>query len=68
MPRSPVGIVLSQAIGCWTLFWPAYALSLALGDLLTELWQRMAEALTKISARFVQRTFSKEFSDTQAKR
>ena len=59
---------LSQAIGCWTLFWPAYALSLALGDLLTELWQRMAEALTKISARFVQRTFSKEFADTTAKR
>ena len=68
VPRSPVGIVLSQAIGCWTLFWPAYALSLALGDLLTELWQRMAEVLTKISTRFVQRTFSKEFSETTAKR
>ena len=68
VPRSPVGIVLSQAIGCWTLFWPAYALSLALGDLLTELWQRMADVLTAISARFVSNTFHKAFTDTTVKR
>ena len=59
---------LSQAIGCWTLFWPAYALSLALGDLLTELWQRMADVLTAISARFVSNTFHKAFTDTTVKR
>lgn len=52
---------LAEAIGCWTVFWPAYAVSLALGDLLTELCRRLADVFAALSGRFVRRSFAKVF-------
>ena len=53
---------LAEFIGCWMLFWPAYAVSLLLGDLLTEVCSRLADLLTVLSGRLVRRAFSKVFN------
>lgn len=52
---------LSQAIGCWTLLWPGYAVSLVLGDLLREITRKLADGLAFLSGRFVKRTFANTF-------
>ena len=52
---------LAQAIGCWTLFWPGYAVSLVLGDLLTEIFRKVADVLAALSTGFVKRTFARAF-------
>lgn len=52
---------LAQGIGCWTFFWPFYAISLVIGDLLDEVWRVMADVLVSISGRFVRLTFKDVF-------
>lgn len=52
---------LAEHIGAWTFFWPAYLLSLIIGDLLTELFDSLSELLVKISGRFVKWSFSDVF-------
>lgn len=44
---------LTAHVGAWTVWWPAYAVSLILGDLLTEVFQ--------ISSRFVKMAFKDAF-------
>lgn len=53
---------LIESIGCWTLFWPAYAVSLVLGDLLTEIGRRFADVFVALSRGLIRRTFSKTFA------
>lgn len=52
---------LAEAIGAWTFLWPVYAVSLVLGDLLTEIFNAIADALVKLSGRFVRMSFSDVF-------
>jgi hypothetical protein len=52
---------LAESIGVWTFFWPAYAVSLVIGDLLTEVFNVIAEFLVKISGRFVRFSFADVF-------
>lgn len=52
---------LAEHIGAWTFFWPAYAVSLVLGDLLTEIFTWLTDALVKLSGRFVRMSFSDVF-------
>lgn len=52
---------LAEAIGCWTLFWPAYAVSLVLGDFLTELCRGFANLVAMLSTGLVRRMFAKTF-------
>lgn len=52
---------LAEHIGAWTFLWPAYAFSLILGDLLTELFRTIADFLTTISGRFVRMSFANVF-------
>lgn len=49
---------LAEHVGVWTLFWPAYAASLILGDLLTEIFRTLANVLASISGRAVKAAFS----------
>lgn len=53
--------VLAENISCWTLFWPAYAVSLVLGDLLEEIFRKAADFFVMVSGRFVRATFAKSF-------
>ncbi len=53
---------LAGNVTCWTLFWPAYAVSLALGDLLAEIFKRFAHVLAALSSGVVRRMFSKTFN------
>lgn len=52
---------LAENISCWTLFWPAYAVSLILGDLLEEIFRKAADFFVMVSGRFVRATFAKSF-------
>ena len=52
---------LSASLGAWTFLWPAYAVSLILGDLLTELFSILADFVVNISGRFVRASFSNVF-------
>ena len=52
---------LADSIGVWTFFWPAYATSLVIGDLLIEVFNLLAETLVKISRRFVRFSFADVF-------
>lgn len=54
-------LALAESIGAWTFFWPAYAVSLVIGDLLTEVFNVIAEFLVKISGRFVRFSFADVF-------
>lgn len=53
---------LAQSVGCWTLFWPAYAFSLILGDLLTEVFKKFADVIVALSSGLVRRMFAKVFT------
>lgn len=53
---------LTAEISCWTLFWPAYAFSLILGDLLYEFFQKIADIIVALSSGIVRRMFSKVFT------
>jgi len=48
-------------VGCWTAFWPAYAVSLLIGDFMTEVCRRFADLLAALSSGFVRRMFAKTF-------
>lgn len=52
---------LAESIGCWTIFWPFYAISLIIGDLLTEGFRIIADLLTSLSGRFVRMSFKNVF-------
>lgn len=52
---------LASAVGAWTFLWPIYAISLVLGDLLTEIFNWIADALVAMSGRFVRMSFSDVF-------
>ena len=52
---------LSQYIGAWVVFWPFYLVSLILGDLLSELFQSIADFIAERCGRFVRNAFSGVF-------
>lgn len=54
-------IQLAEHIGAWTFLWPAYAISLIIGDLLTEVFNILADILANISGRLVRLSFSNVF-------
>lgn len=53
---------LSQSLACWTVFWPAYAISLALDDLLVAVCRRVADVVAFLSRGIVRRLFANTFS------
>ena len=53
---------LAENVGCWTTFWPAYAVSLVIGDLFNEVCRKFADAIASLSGRLVRRAFSKTFT------
>lgn len=52
---------LASFIGCWTFLWPAYAVSLILGDFLVEVFRVIGDFFSKIGGRFVKLTFADTF-------
>lgn len=52
---------LSAFIGAWTFLWPAYAVSLVLGDFLVEVFRVIGDFFSKIGGRFVRFTFADVF-------
>lgn len=58
---------LAEAIGCWAIFWPFYAVSLIIGDLLMEVWRTFADFMVYMSGRFVRMAFSDVFKFNDAK-
>jgi hypothetical protein len=52
---------LTQWLTAWTLFWPAYGLSLIFGDLLAELFKAFADLLHSLSGRIVRAAFANVF-------
>lgn len=52
---------LTAHVGAWTFWWPAYAVSLILGDLLTEVFRVISDFLITISGRFVNMAFKGVF-------
>jgi hypothetical protein len=48
---------LGDHLFCWTFFWPFYAVSLIIGDLLLNVFTGIANAITKMSSRVVRRAF-----------
>lgn len=54
-------VELAEHVGAWTFLWPAYAISLIIGDLLTEVFTAIADFLASISGRVVKAAFSDVF-------
>lgn len=52
---------LSACVGAWTVFWPFYLISLVIGDLLTEIFDRVAEVIAALSGRWVRLIFRDTF-------
>ena len=52
---------LSAFIGAWTVFWPGYFVSWAVGDLLTEVFGKISSVIAALSSRFVRNTFADVF-------
>lgn len=52
---------LAEHAGAWTFLWPAYAMSLILGDLIVEVFNFFADLLVSISGRFVKFAFRDAF-------
>lgn len=52
---------LASFIGAWTFLWPAYAVSLVLGDFLMEAFRIIGDIFSKIGGRFVKLTFADVF-------
>jgi len=52
---------LAENVGCWTIFWPFYLVSLVLGDLLREFFRAVADFIASISGRLVRVTFKDVF-------
>jgi hypothetical protein len=53
---------LAEHVGAWTFLWPAYAISLIVGDLFTELFITFANFLASISGRVVKAAFKDVFT------
>lgn len=54
-------VELAESISVWTLFWPFYAISLIIGDLLTEIFRTIADFLANASQRAVKAIFADTF-------
>lgn len=52
---------LAEFVGVWMIFWPFYAVSLIVGDLLAEVARIVADVFAKISGRFVRMSFANVF-------
>jgi len=52
---------LAENVGVWILFWPFYAISLIIGDLVTEIFRFIADLLVQMSGRFVRNAFKDVF-------
>lgn len=52
---------LAESVGCWTIWWPFYAVSLIIGDLLTEVFRVIADVVANMSGRFVKLAFRDVF-------
>lgn len=52
---------LASFIGAWVFLWPAYAVSLILGDFLVEVFRVIGDVFSRIGGRFVRMTFSDTF-------
>lgn len=52
---------LTKGVTVWILFWPAYAISLVLGDLLAQFFRRFADVLASLSTGLVRRMFANTF-------
>lgn len=63
--KKPVPVIdrvaLTKGVTVWILFWPAYAISLVLGDVLAEFFERFADLLVKLSTGMVRRMFANSF-------
>lgn len=55
-------LALASFAGAWTFLWPAYAINLIIGDLLTEIFITFANVLASISARLVKTAFKDVFT------
>ena len=53
---------LAGSVGCWMIFWPFYAVSLIIGDLLYEVARIVADIIAKMSGRFVKMAFKGTFN------
>lgn len=52
---------LASFIGAWTFLWPAYAISLILGDFVVEVFRVIGDVFSKLGGRFVRVTFDGVF-------
>ena len=52
---------LSAFVGAWTVFWPGYFVSWAIGDLLAEVFGKISSVIAALSSRFVRNTFADVF-------
>lgn len=53
---------LASFIGAWTMLWPAYAVSLVLGDFLTEVFRAVSDLFANLGGRFVRFVFGGVFT------
>lgn len=53
--------VLARHVSAWTIFWPFYAISLIIGDLLTQIFRIIADIIVYMSGRMVKRMFKNVF-------
>lgn len=54
-------LVLARHVSAWTIFWPFYAISLIIGDLLTQVFRIIADIIVYMSGRLVKRMFKNVF-------
>lgn len=54
-------VELAEHLGAWTFFWPFYAVSFVLGDLISEVFRAFSSVLTKLSGRFIKLVFADVF-------
>lgn len=54
-------VQLAEHIGAWMVFWPFYAVSLIIGDLVMEVARVVADIFANISGRFVRMSFANVF-------
>lgn len=52
---------LAEWVGAWTFFWPAYAVSLVLDDLLLKIARIVADLMADLGGRFLRYSFSDVF-------
>lgn len=52
---------LAESVGVWTIFWPFYAVSLLIGNFLTEIFRIIADVLANLSGRMVKLAFKDVF-------